>query len=663
MNTKIDIRSIPYQPFLVALFIGISVYSSNRLYFPSDAMILPIGMLFCFISVALIIFRYAHVDMNKSQILISCALILNFTYYSLNEATLIRWLNFAPATIIYPLLFVMLIALVFSFSLAACGGTGTETTTAPESSTEITCADGYVLVGDHCILNSTEDAVPVINGATALEITVGDPFDALDGVSASDEEDGDLTDSIIVNGSVDNNTVGVYTLLDIVEDSNGNEIRVTRTITVVGLEGCPIYYERVGDDCVKIPAEEVVIMHGAVYEIDPFHESYTGTDQLARQELQRQIEEQYNVTVVYKNYPASAAWGPDRVQSIIQASVAGEPLSDIYWITSDWIQELVNGNALTDVSSYMNTIGANIDSSYLDIGEYKGGVYGFESYKPTMGGGLFYNADLVASLGVENPTDLYLAGNWNWSTFEAWATQVQALLDGQTDEMYALGGMLSYYAEFMTALNGGSLINKNTGRVAFAQTPALETYDYLTNLWEKGLFEPTGQYDAGSPLWMSGKVAIHPGDLWFISADNRWGTIPFELGFVPYPVADDFEGEYVSPIHGVALMSIASGMSSEREQLVFRVWNALQLWKTDEQADADFALSLMTKFDQQKYVDAYLAIYNKVYLDIINAIGISAYSENGWVRNINQAIKDGTSRTVVDTIKPIYETALDDYFA
>jgi len=71
----------------------------------------------------------------------------------------------------------------------------------------------------------------------------------------------------------------------------------------------------------------------------------------------------------------------------------------------------------------------------------------------------------------------------------------------------------------------------------------------------------------------------------------------------------------------------------------------------------------MTKFDQQKYVDAYLAIYDKVYLDIINAIGISAYSENGWVRNINQAIKDGTSRTVVDTIKPIYETALDDYFA
>ncbi len=557
---------------------------------------------------------------------------------------------------------VFLMGVIFMVSLVACGGTETtETQTTTEATTQLTCGDGYVLVGDHCILNSTEGNDPVITGADNVQITVGDDFDPTAGVTANDVEDGYLTEDIIINGLVDNNTVGVYTLIYIVEDSDGNETRVTRVVTVIGIEGCPIYYEKVGDECVKIPATEVVIMHGAVYEIDPFHADYSGTDQLARQELQRAVEEQYNVTVIYRNYPASAAWGPDRVQSIIQASVAGEPLSDIYWITSDWIQELVLGNALADVSGYMNTIGANINDAYHDIGEYRGGIYGFESYKPSMSGGLFYNADLVDSLGVANPTDLFLAGNWNWSTFEQWATQVQTALDGQPDEMYALGGMLSYYAEFMTTLNGGSLINKQTGRVSFAQTPALETYDFLTTLWEKGLFETTAQYDAGSPLWMSGKIAMHPGELWFVNADNRWGTIPFELGFVPYPVADDFTGDYSSPISAVAIMSIASGMTPEKEQLVFRVWNALQIWKTDAQADADFELSLMTKFDQQKYVDAYLAVYDNVYLDIINAIGISAFSENGWTRNINAAIKAGTSRTVVDTIKPIYETALDDY--
>jgi len=572
-------------------------------------------------------------------------------------------------------LLLFLAAFFLTMTLAACGGEGsditteeptntttTSTSTSTTENTQITCGEGYTLVGDKCILNVTEDNGPVISGAVNVEIVVGESFDPYEGITASDIEDGDLTDSITINGSVDTDKIGVYNLLYIVEDSGGNEDRVSITVTVIGLD-CPIHHELIGGECVKIPAEEIVIMHGAVYEIDPFHENYSGTDQLARQELQTQVEEQYNVEIVYKNYPASAAWGPDRVASIIQASVVGEPLSDVYWVTSDWIQELVKGNAIADVSPYMNTIGSNIDDAYLDIGGYQGGVYGFESYKPTMNGGLYYNADLIESLGVDNPTDLYLSGEWNWSKFEEWATEVQTILDGQAEEMYALGGVLSYYAEYMLSLNGGSLINKQTGRVAFAQAPALETYDFLTTLWNKGLFEPNGQYDAGSPLWMGGKVALHPGDLWFLTADNRWGTIPFELGFVPYPQADDYTGEYTSPISGVAIMTLASGMSAEREELVFRVWNALQLWKTDEQTDADFELTLLTKFDKQKYVDAYLEVYDKIYLDITNAIGISAYSENGWVSNINAAIKEGTSRTAVDRIKPIYEAALEEYLA
>jgi maltose-binding protein MalE len=563
--------------------------------------------------------------------------------------------------------FVFFVALMLVFSFAACNGTDTTTTTtsttASQSSTVLTCQEGYTLVGDKCIQNVTQANKPVIEGAQDQEITVGDEFDPRLGVTASDIEDGDLTSEITINGSVNTEVMGVNTIIYIVEDSDGNETRVTVTITVKGLDGCPIHYvlNATTGTCDKIPAQDVVIMHGAVYEIDPFHAEYSGTEQLERQLLQRQVEEQYNVRIVYKNYPASAAWGPDRVASIIQASVVGEPLSDIYWVTSNWIQELVKGNAIANVSQYMNTIGANIPRAYTDIGEYQGGIYAFESYKPTMNGGLFYNADLVESLGVANPTELYLAGQWNWSTFEAWATQVQTALDGQPDEMYALGGMLSYYAKFMITLNGGTLVNKQSGRVGFAQTPALETYNFLTTLWEKGLFELSPQYDAGSPLWMSGKVAMHPGDLWFVSADNRWGSIPFELGFVPYPVSDSFTGDYSSPISGVAVMALASGMSSERQELVFRVWNALQLWKTSEESDEDFELTLMTKFDKQIYVDAYLSVYDKVYLDITDAIGISAYSENGWVRNINLAIREGTSRTVVDTIKPIYETALDDY--
>ena len=181
-------------------------------------------------------------------------------------------------------LLVLFAGIIMAFSFVACNedptttattrtqsGETTQSTTSGSSATTgtnvITCGEGFTLVGDKCIANSTEDFAPEILGAQDQTITFGDAFDPLDGVSALDAEDGDLTDEITINGSYDADTVGVYTIIYIVEDSAGNEARVTVNITVEDLEGCPIHYERVGDECVKIPADEIVIMHGAVYEI------------------------------------------------------------------------------------------------------------------------------------------------------------------------------------------------------------------------------------------------------------------------------------------------------------------------------------------------------------------------------------------------------------
>jgi len=507
--------------------------------------------------------------------------------------------------------------------------------------------------------NTTKTAS--ISGTTEVTLTVGDTFDALLGVTATDTVSGDITSSIVVTGTVNLNNAGNYTLTYTVIGSDGKTVTATRSVIVLSEEGCPINQEKVNGICVQIPPTEIVIMHGAPYEVDPFHADYSGTEQLAKQERQREVEELYNVTVIYRPYPANAPWGPDRVTAIIQSSVSGDQLSDIYWSTSDWIQALANGDAIVPIDQYLSTTGQNISDSYLEVGSYQGQHYGFETGNLTVDVGLYYNASLIDNLGVDNPTQLYLDGLWTWSRFDTWATQVQTMLSAQAEDMHALGGMLSYYAESMIPLNGGSLINANTGRVAFAQNPALETYTFLNSLYTKGLFELAPQYDAGSPEWMAGKVAIHPGSLWFVNADNRWGNIAFELGFVPYPRSDSYIGDYQSPVSGVAIYHIASGMTPEKEALVFEVWNALQLWKTETQLRDAFELSLLTKFDDEIYVEAYLDIYDKTYLDLCNAIGISAYSENGWRRNVNLAIREGTARTVMDQIKPIYEAALEAY--
>ncbi len=489
-----------------------------------------------------------------------------------------------------------------------------------------------------------------ISGASNATIDFGVTFDALSGITATDTEDGDITSQIIVTGFVNTNTPGTYTLTYTVTGSDGNEVTATRTITVRNEDG-------------EVPEPtEIVIMHGAPYEVDPFHANFTGIEQNAKQELQREVEERLNVTVVYKPYPDNAAWGPSRVTAIINSSIAGDQLADVYWTTSDWIQQLVKADAIVAVDQYMNTSGANIHSDYSMVGAYKGAVYGFGPDNLTVDVGLYYNTSLVASLGVDNPTQLFLDGLWTWEKFEEWSTIVQTALATQGEDYYALGGVPSDYVESMVPLNGGSLINRNTQKVAFAQNPALETYTFLSDLWTQGLFEPAGQYDSGSPLWQSGKVAIHPGHLWFVNAENRWGNLTFELGFVPYPRNSSYTGEYLSPISGVAIYNIASGMTAEKEALAFQVWNELQIWKTDEELKDDFELSLLTKFDNEIFVEAYLEIYDKVYLELINALGVGAYTDVGFRTVINRAIREGTARTEVDRIKPTYEDALFNFF-
>lgn len=74
---------------------------------------------------------------------------------------------------------------------------------------------------------------PTITTSGDQTIHVGDQFDPMNGATATDNEDGDLTSKITVNGTVDNQTPGAYTLTYSVTDSAGNTATASRTITVI----------------------------------------------------------------------------------------------------------------------------------------------------------------------------------------------------------------------------------------------------------------------------------------------------------------------------------------------------------------------------------------------------------------------------------------------
>ena len=83
---------------------------------------------------------------------------------------------------------------------------------------------------------------PVIEGAEDFTVLQGVTFDEWAGITATDEEDGDLTDVIELDGFVDTMIIGEHALTYIVEDSDGNTTRVTIIITV--------YFEASDDNAV-----------------------------------------------------------------------------------------------------------------------------------------------------------------------------------------------------------------------------------------------------------------------------------------------------------------------------------------------------------------------------------------------------------------------------
>jgi ABC-type oligopeptide transport system substrate-binding subunit len=77
---------------------------------------------------------------------------------------------------------------------------------------------------------------PVLSGVEDVEVFVGGEFDPLEGVTAFDEVDEDLTDEIVVTGEYDLTQDGSYTLVYTVTNSGGKTATEARTLTVVSIE-------------------------------------------------------------------------------------------------------------------------------------------------------------------------------------------------------------------------------------------------------------------------------------------------------------------------------------------------------------------------------------------------------------------------------------------
>ncbi len=81
-----------------------------------------------------------------------------------------------------------------------------------------------------------DNNAPVLAGVTDASINIDAAFNDATGVTATDEEDGDITSSITVSGTVDITTAGTYTLTYSITDEDGETVTASRVITVIAAD-------------------------------------------------------------------------------------------------------------------------------------------------------------------------------------------------------------------------------------------------------------------------------------------------------------------------------------------------------------------------------------------------------------------------------------------
>ncbi|MCC3866126.1 DUF5011 domain-containing protein, partial [Terrisporobacter petrolearius] len=96
---------------------------------------------------------------------------------------------------------------------------------------EVADSDGNAITKEIKVTVKSNDK-PIIS-ASDVELKVGDKFDPLKNVAASDKEDGDITSKIkIIENTVDTTKAGIYKVVYEVTDSDGNKITKEIKVTV-----------------------------------------------------------------------------------------------------------------------------------------------------------------------------------------------------------------------------------------------------------------------------------------------------------------------------------------------------------------------------------------------------------------------------------------------
>ena len=483
-----------------------------------------------------------------------------------------------------------------------------------------------------------------------------------------------------------------------------------------------------------------------VEQFDPFNTNYTGTSQNIKQRHQRDVESKYGIMISYVNWDDSASWGPSRIKYIKDNQPSGWFANNDYYvvnIASSWIPTLVSAGCLAELAK-IDQQGRVTEGIFTEIGyvetptgskNYVPGtyqqdttnnqvastsqrVYGYIQGSVRPDYFMYFNENLIAECGLENPAELWLKGEWTWTKFEQYVNELQTALSSKVSSDGSKYYALSVgYAEFIIGATAASGVKISTSRPSLGLTSpeVINKVTQIQSLRSTSAYEPRGVEDVATSF-VQGRSAIVHGDLWFIDDASRFdpAQCTFSIGAVPYPTADGqggtpittFDsneaildandnplelvkdsGEYIKgldlsnssfliPYTSTSCYSVLDTKNGKQKidnKIIFAVmydlYDGLGADPDVAEVEEDEAYRnwLLTKFDHEIYADVIMSVQGKTYFELLDLISMTAgggshFSPNGFWVLASKICSNSTisAATELNSIQPAYEQALRD---
>lgn len=368
----------------------------------------------------------------------------------------------------------------------------------------------------------------------------------------------------------------------------------------------------------------------------------------------RRIEAKYNCKIEFVNLSWSGM-----IESINTSIAAGTPDMDIYTVDLQFgIPALANGLAMPVKDYAPATSDVMTGQSFIQTMDTFGETYLFHE-KGVDGGGLImgYNADLINSLGLEDPQALYEKGEWTWDKFAEYAKAATKDTDGDsTPDQYGWAGVYGTTLGFVYA-NNGVIAPGETEQLS--STNVVEAYDFINKLYNvdksaKYFNNTEDTFTENLYAWANGNVLFWGGQAWMFKAGATNYGADFEYHVVPFPKGPHGDGTIYTPKGGNWYM-LPKGTKNPDQ--VYQVFEEYCNWFNGDTSYINDTTDLETYFLDTRDMEIALDVANKSTLDLAEKVGFN-------LGEFSNSIVTGekTVAQAVETYKPLLQDSLNNVF-